>query len=66
MRDRTRREAHFLHVNGNQMVRLAKPLEPERSNLGQNAALVRNPGRQDPIEGADPVGATSNSRPPRS
>ena len=41
-----------------QMVRdeLLRPREPERGETGEHAALVRDLGRQDHVEGRDPVG----------
>ena len=34
---------------------LARPREPERGEAGEHAALVRDLGRQDDVEGRDPV-----------
>jgi hypothetical protein len=36
--------------------KLLRPREPERGETGEHAALVRDLGRKDHIEGRDPVG----------
>ena len=46
-----------LDVGREQVIGLAQPLEPERADLRQHATLVGNAGGQDPVEGADAVGA---------
>ena len=36
---------------------LFEQVEPKGAQLGQHPAFVGNSGRQDPVEGADPIGA---------
>ena len=50
-------QVHLPDVGRDQVVRFAQTLEPERRDLRQHAALVRNAGRQDPIKRTQPVGA---------
>ena len=52
-----RRQVHPLDVRGDQVVRLAQLREPEGGDLRQQPPLVRDGGGQNPVEGADPVGA---------
>ena len=50
------RQVHVVDVGGQQMVRLAKPLEPESAGLGQYPPFVGNARGKDPIECADAIG----------
>ena len=47
-----------VHIGGDEMVGndVLEKVEPEQRNLGQNAALVRNAGRQHVVERGNAVG----------
>ena len=52
-----RRQVHALDVGGNQVIGLTEQVEPEGGDLRQHPPLVGDSAGQDPVEGADPIGA---------